>query len=73
MLLQQQPASCNLELVRAIKAAHEELSKYYTKTRGKKGNFYYFGNILDLSSKLSTYKNNDWMPDNAQKYLENFV
>jgi hypothetical protein len=73
VFLQQQPASGNLELVQAIKAAHEKLSKYYTNTRGDKGNFYNFGNILDPSSKTSTYESNDWKPDNVRKYQEDFV
>ncbi len=68
MILQQQPAGGDLELVRAIEAAHEKLSKYYTKTIGKKGNFYNFGNIRDPSSKTSTYESNDWTPDNAWKF-----
>ncbi len=73
VFLQQQPAGGNLELVRAIEAAHEKLSKYYTKTRGKKGDFYNFGNILDPSSKTSTYESDDWTPDDARKYREDFV
>jgi hypothetical protein len=59
VFLQQQPASGNLELVRAIKVAHNKLSMYYNKTRGKNGNFYNFGNIHDPSSKMSTYKSDD--------------
>jgi hypothetical protein len=68
VFLQQQLAGGNLELVPAIEAAHEKLSKYYTKTRGKKGDFYNFSIILDLSSKTSTYESNDWTPDDARKY-----
>ncbi len=66
--MQQQPASSNLELVRAIEAAHKKLSKYFIKTRGRKGDFYNFGNILDSSSKKSTYESNGLTPDEAQKY-----
>jgi hypothetical protein len=40
----------------------------YTKTKGKEGDFYDFGNILDPSSKTSTYDSDDWNPDDAQKY-----
>jgi hypothetical protein len=68
VFLQQQPAGGNLPLVRSIKAVHEKLSKYYTKTRGKKGNFYNFGTIFDLSSNASTYKSDDWTPKYARKY-----
>jgi hypothetical protein len=73
VFLQQQPAGGNLQLVKAIEVAHEKLSKYYTKTRGKKGNFYNFGNSLNHSSMTSTYDGNDWTPDDARKYREDFV
>ncbi len=65
MFLQNQPAYGNLELVWAIEVAHEKLSKYYIKIWGKKGDFYNIGNILDPSSKTSTYESDDWKCDNA--------
>jgi hypothetical protein len=73
VFLLDQPAGGNLELARAIEVAHEKLSKYYTKTRGKKGDLYNFGNILNPSSKTSTHESDDWTPDDARKYREDFV
>jgi hypothetical protein len=65
VFLEQQLAGSNLVLIWAIEAAYTKLSKYYTKTSGKQGDFYNVGNILNSSSKTGTSENDNWNPENA--------
>jgi hypothetical protein len=61
------------ELVQAINAARVKLAEYYGKTDGDTGTFYNLATILNPSTKLSLYENDQvWGPEYREQYLKDF-